>query len=307
MCEKLLSDFNSKKIDQLNNFQLISDYKNIDKYRLSFNKLANEIFGADFENWYQAGFWDSTCICYSYVNHDEVIANVSVSKLNMLIEDQEVLALQIGTVMTHPEYRGKGLARKLMEYVLNEYESKCDLMYLFANKNVLNFYPKFGFEKVGQCRFSIDISNKSYREERKLIQLNISRKDDLEIIRRLSQRRVPISKKLSVKNDQSIFGWYCLNTFKDNLYYLEKEEIIFIYKAEGEILHLYDVVSDRELELESILDKIASSAMKKVIFYFTPNIAAVKEEYDDLDDTFFVKPIKRSIPENLAYPITAHT
>ncbi|HOJ77740.1 MAG TPA: GNAT family N-acetyltransferase [Bacillota bacterium] len=53
-----------------------------------------------------------------YIDHDEVIANVSVSELQMLIEGQEVSALQIGTVMTHPEYRGKGLARKLMECVI---------------------------------------------------------------------------------------------------------------------------------------------------------------------------------------------
>lgn len=39
----------------MNEYQLISDYKHIDKYKLSFNSLAQSIFGIDFKPWYEQG------------------------------------------------------------------------------------------------------------------------------------------------------------------------------------------------------------------------------------------------------------
>lgn len=45
--------------------------------------------------------------------------------------------------MTHPDYRGQGLAKKLLEHVIAKYEDQYDFLYLFANDTVLDFYPKF--------------------------------------------------------------------------------------------------------------------------------------------------------------------
>lgn len=43
-------------------------------------------------------------------------------------------------------YRGRGLSRQLMEHIMATYE---DIpMYLSANESVLDFYPRFGFERV---------------------------------------------------------------------------------------------------------------------------------------------------------------
>jgi predicted N-acetyltransferase YhbS len=69
----------------------------------------------DFEKWYQFGFWNNTYVCYSYIDQNEVIANVSVNKLDILIDGKESKTLQIGTVMTRPDYRGNGLSKSLME------------------------------------------------------------------------------------------------------------------------------------------------------------------------------------------------
>jgi predicted GNAT family N-acyltransferase len=55
---------------------------------------------------------------------------------------------QIGTVMTDPEYRGKGLAAELMNRVIGQYENESEAFYLFANDTVLDFYPRFGFRRM---------------------------------------------------------------------------------------------------------------------------------------------------------------
>lgn len=63
--------------------------------------------------------------------------------------------------MTDENYRKKGLNRILMEKVLSEWKSKCDMIYLYANDSVLDFYLKFGIVPVEE-----------YQAAKKIIQAN---------------------------------------------------------------------------------------------------------------------------------------
>ncbi|RNB80210.1 GNAT family N-acetyltransferase [Brevibacillus fluminis] len=77
----------------------------------------------------------------------------------VIVNGKEYQALQLGTVMTHPAYRHQGLAAKLINYILNKYGNEYDFTYLFANDKVLNFYPKFGFERVQESSFKVKASD----------------------------------------------------------------------------------------------------------------------------------------------------
>jgi hypothetical protein len=90
----------------VNELKLIHNYKDIAEYRQSFNQLAKSTFGIDFEKWYKNGFWDDRYICYSYRDEDKVVANVSINKMDVILEGERKRVLQIGTVMTHPESLG---------------------------------------------------------------------------------------------------------------------------------------------------------------------------------------------------------
>lgn len=46
-----------------------------------------------------------------FYTDDQIIANVSVKKMDLEVNGESKRALQIGTVMTHPEHRGKGLSK----------------------------------------------------------------------------------------------------------------------------------------------------------------------------------------------------
>ncbi|MEB9735185.1 GNAT family N-acetyltransferase [Bacillus cereus] len=143
----------------MNEYQLISDYKQNEKYKESFNDLAKHVFELDFKGWYDRGCWNDNYICYSYVDGDKVIANTSINKMNVISNGKEYKAIQLGTVMTHPDYRHQGLATKLMNHIIKKYEKNYNFIYLFANDTVLEFYPKFGFEKVQESSFSLKVSN----------------------------------------------------------------------------------------------------------------------------------------------------
>lgn len=292
----------------MENFKLITDYKNNDKYRLSFNKLATSTFGIDFEPWFQKGFWNENYIPYSYVDGDKVIANISINKLDIIWKGQKKKAIQIGTVMTHPDYRKRGLASSLMKIVLDENEKNVDFIYLFGGDNALNLYLKFGFKPKVESTFSMAL-NINKDSDIKLRKLDFSNEDDLNLIRKIASERTYISEKLGLKNDEHLILFYCLYVFSDNIYYLEEDNTIIIFSIDGDELNLYDILSKKNIDLESIVSKIASSKVRKVNFNFTPELNSKKlhiEELQENDCTLLVKSLLVETEDKFLFPETSH-
>lgn len=291
----------------MNQFQLISNYQDNDQLRLSFNRLARRTFGIDFEAYYQRGFWSDQYICYSCLDGGEVIANVSTSFLDVLLNGSKINAVQIGTVMTHPEYRGQGLAGSLMKYVLEKYQSETELIFLFANKNVLEFYPKFGFKPIKQNLFVKNIGTIKTRKHAQPRRLTIDNENDLNLVLRLSSERKPISKIFGVEHTEYLLLFYWMYVFRDDFYYLEDLDGIVVYRIAGEEIHLYDVISKAALGFAGIIERITSDRIKRVIFHFTPDFNDLEvERIPYVDDQLFIKTESVKIPENLMYPAIAH-
>ncbi|MFV2047404.1 GNAT family N-acetyltransferase [Metabacillus litoralis] len=216
--------------------EFVCDYKEKDDLRHSFNELANSIFGITFESWYENGFWTEKYIPFSYTDGNKVVANVSVNLMNMLINGETKRGIQIGTVMTHPDYRNKGLSKRLMNKVLEKYEDLYDIMYLFANHSVLDFYPKFGFKRIEETQFISNIVNSHHTEIestdfKKLDGKNIN---DLQFIYQFAKNRLPISNDFAVMNTEELLLFYCQNAFLNDIYYLEEEQVIVIFKITEE-------------------------------------------------------------------------
>ncbi len=291
----------------MSKFNLIYDYKNNDNHRLSFNQLAKSVFGIDFEPWYQKGFWNDRYVCYSILDGSKVVSNISISKMDIVWEGQRKSVLQIGTVMTHPEYRKRGLSARLMNTILEEYEKKYDFIYLFANETVYNFYPKFGFEELKEYQFSSDIDICPAKPG-KIRKLDISNEKDLEIILRLSSERKPISKVLGVTNDQALLLFYCMYVFAEDTYYLEEEDLVILFKQQEDKLHIYDLICNKEVNFKDILNKIASVENTRVHFHFTPDFKDINVNCSVYtpDYKLFIKPIPENITNKFVFPTTSH-
>ena len=123
---------------------ILHGYRADKQLRDSFNRLAEQTFGLNFEGWYQNGFWGENYDPHSIVIDGEVVSNVSVNRTDLAFGGRRYHILQLGTVMTAPEYRGRGLNRAIMEYIEREY-ADADGIYLFANDTVVDYYPRFGF------------------------------------------------------------------------------------------------------------------------------------------------------------------
>ncbi|WP_139378275.1 GNAT family N-acetyltransferase [Mesobacillus jeotgali] len=224
--------------------KLVSHYRENEVLRKSFIQLAADIFGIDFSSWHEKGFWDDRYIPFSYVLSGQVVANVSVNELNMIIAGKSHKALQIGTVMTHPDFRNRGLAASLMNHVLKAYEGKYDYIYLFANDSVLDFYPKFGFKQVEEHQYSTIVS--SGKDRRELRKLEIHK--DLRQIEKIVHGRAPVSQAFATANSSGITMFHILSVFPDHLYYHPEADAIVIFTRENDVIHLYDVISSHACE-----------------------------------------------------------
>ena len=81
--------------------------------------------------------------------------------LTRVLDDTEMLA-QIHYVLVHPDYQGRGIAGKMIEYIKEKYK---DFFYIEAmpeNKKNVPFYQKYGFA-VMENGAAIQICNPNNR------------------------------------------------------------------------------------------------------------------------------------------------
>ncbi|MDX8360326.1 GNAT family N-acetyltransferase [Cytobacillus sp. IB215316] len=295
----------------MNTLQLISDYKNNSTYRESFIKLAKDVFGIDFQQWFDLGYWDDSYICYSFIDQKQVIANASINKMSITHKGKEFNAIQVGTVMTHPQYRNKGLAAKLMKHIIAKYENDCDFIYLFANDSVLDFYPKFGFNKVLENSFTIQRADLSLKPINPLTikKLDVNKQSHLTIIERLASTRVPVSNTFGVKDCKHLLMFYIILAFKDATYYIEEEDSIIIFDQNDGVLNIYDIISNDKIDAVNILGNLMSDE-KAIHFHFTPDFLQdlLKTELKSTigNDTLFIRPLNKDFPSHFLFPLTSH-
>ena len=285
----------------------VKDYRDNERLREGLNNLTEKTYGFNFRRWYESGYWGKEYIPYSLLDDDKLVANVSVSIMKINILGEEKNYIQIGTVMTDEEYRNQGLSRFLMEKVSDEWENKCDCIYLFANDTVLDFYPKFGFERVYEYQYLIK-KNKEKSNE-KVRKINIDDNNDKGLLENIINNSIQIS-KLHVKENKNLIMFYCLGFLKDNIYYIENYNAIAICEYDGEELFIQDVFMDKEIDLNIVINSLMSKETKLIRLGFTPiNIEGYnKELLNDDNDALYINSKNENIfnNENIMFPTLSH-
>lgn len=289
-------------------YKLVSDYRHDDRLKESFNDLAIKTFGLDFRDWYNEGYWNDQYIPYSFVQEGKVIANASVYKMSIRINGEQLNGIQIGTVITDEHYRHQGLAKQLMLHIMKEYEGACDFMYLFANETVLDFYPKFGFTRIHESEFSLDLTASPIQRQQTSVQ-QLTVEQDLALLEDYAKNRYIHSSMIAVEQNESLLMFYCTLVFPHAIYYLEElETIVFMEEEEG-VLNIFDIISLQPIHIEELLANIVKDSTQKVVFYFTPEftlngMTATIQPNDD--DALFVLSKKAILQGNFMFPLTSH-
>lgn len=288
-------------------YNFTSDFKENVELRHGFNSLAKATFNFDFEDYYKSGYWNERYIPYALLDEDNVVANVSANILDFFVCGEMKRYIQIGTVMTDREYRGRGLSRFLLETVISEWQDKSDLIYLFANNTVLDFYPKFGFMKKSEYQYSKGIKSKQTSVTAR--HLNMDEQENRELLLRLSDTTRSFS-KLTALHNTGLVMFYATSFMKDDFYYIKNLDAAIFARYEGDTLHLNDIFSSNEITVDQVISAMKRQDTDSIVLGFTPvdTDGYSCEPYLQEDDTLFVLAKDRSIfdTHNLMLPILSH-
>ena len=286
-------------------YTFIKDYKNDDVLRKSFNELTQKIFCFNFIDWYSNGFWGEKYIPYSLADGNKIIANISVNIMNFDMDGEEKHYIQLGTVMTDESYRSQGLSRYIMENILDEYKDKVEGIYLFGNDSVLNFYPKFGFTKGKEYKYSKRIY--SISNEAKAEHIDMSDKANREFVLDAIENSVS-NDRLTMDNIDLIAFWITGDK-NDSVYYLPEEKAYIIADVNEETLFIHQIIADHKVDLENVIHSFGSK-IQKVTLGFTPydEHGYSVEEFHEEDCTFFIlgKDLENIEKKKLRFPTLSH-
>ncbi|MBK3497016.1 GNAT family N-acetyltransferase [Viridibacillus sp. YIM B01967] len=293
-------------------YKLISHFKHNNELRNSFNLLTQQVFHFDFEKWYKSGYWEDNCLLYSLLDIDRIVSHITVNIIDFIVLGEKKRFIQLGTVMTDEHYRNKGLSRVLLEKVLTEWENKCDMIYLYANDSVLDFYPKFGFVPVDEYQASI--KNSKIKSPYSVRKMDIDHVSDLNLLFEKAKEAVSLF-KLSMQDNAGLIMFYCnyfdLYSLKENLFYIEDFQAIAVAEYVDDTLILYDILATQKIEIEDVIYTLATEQTKNVILRFMPinnenyEVSIFKEE----DSTLMVMADKSELFKNnkLIFPMLSHT
>ncbi len=250
-----------------------------------FEALAKEVFNLDFAPWRKAGWWGGDYVPHLLMDEGRAAANVSANRIRALRRGRELRLIQLGTVMTHPACRGRGLARRLMEDVLEKYRD-CDGFYLYANDSVLDFYPKFGFVPAEEWEYGREIKKSSVP----------ARALDVEDER---DRALLIGKYLTFGNPRSalrvdgntgLLMFYCGRFLKDCVYEIPALDAVAVAEHDGGQMLCHDVFGGGA-PLGEILSALARPETKTAVLGFTPLDAEgfTARPRREADTTLFVR------------------
>ncbi len=283
---------------------IVTNYREKEELRRSFNALAEATFGLNFETWYRLGWWTDSYMPYSVLEDGKVVANVSVNRTDMVIEGQRKEIYQLGTVMTDPAYRNRGYIRALMA-TIEEDIAGADGVYLFANDSVLEFYPKFGFAQNREFCYSKSVKNTGPCA---MVPVKMDTPENREkLASAMAESAFPTGCTM-VDNPGLIF-FYAAQFMQENVYFCEGLNCWVIGEMEEGVLTLHSVFGGPGLSLDAVIAAFGAE-IKEVILCFAPadptgwNVREYREE----DCTFFTKgPVFRDFAQRkLRIPTLAH-
>jgi predicted N-acetyltransferase YhbS len=275
----------------------------------AFFDYVRKTFGhnADFLAWSRAGGWNDSYRAFALVDESrEIVANVSVTQMDLLLEGERLRGFQFGAVGTVPTWRGRGLSRRLIEEVIEKLEPEADMILLFANKDVLDFYPRFGFRAQTEHVFGAD---HPVTPGRKISRLVLENPESQALLRRLCRSAEPVTGRFGARAYDSILFWHALSYFRADVFYLPDQDAVIVARTREETLILFEILSAQPFDLAAVLPGIADTPTRRLEFEFAPErwwpSAVPIRRYTG--DQLFVRSSRSMPAEPFKFPSLAHT
>ena len=285
--------------------EFIKGYMDRGEYRELLCEMTQLIFGFTFEDWYRDGHFKGEYIPYSFLDNGKIVANASANIMKMMQNGREKLYIQIGTVMTRPEFRNQGLARSLIYKILEDYKDRVDGFYLYGNLSAEGFYSRIGFERLDQYRYS---SRKAVSQSA-CMKFVKSEKEDLPKYGQ-ALRNAYVNQRLDQINRYSLQLFYTADM--EAVYYNPELNCFAVIEQDDKCIHLKSIISSEYIPVLEVLKRI-EMPYEEVVLGFTPENEDVAffevNPYDGEDDyRFFYKgdALQEIVTEKLYFPLMSH-
>lgn len=222
--------------------------------RAEVYRLLRDIFDVDVSPLQELELWDPTYKAFSYLTADgQCVANVAAFILKLVVNGQPVKAVGIQSVATRPAWRGRGLSRDLLRRALLWCDATAPVTYLMTS--IPEFYEPLGFRVLPQFKYVGDIPPATPSTQRGR-RLELSSREDSELLARVLRHRVPVSARFAVDGAQGAFALSLLDHTELVPWYLPQHDAVIVTAARQDgMLCIIDVAAP---EMPTMADMLAA-------------------------------------------------
>jgi predicted N-acetyltransferase YhbS len=261
---------------------------------------------ASFRRWYALGGWDEDYAAFALADGKDIVANASLQRMKIVLRGESITGWQLGAVGVLPQWRGRGLQREIMPRLLSSVDEK-DIVFLFANDTVLDFYPQFGFKRVVESVFAAQHAVQPASDP--LRSLSIDRAEDRALLARTAATAAPTTREFGARDYGGVLLWYWANFYDGCFYYCEAEDAIIVAEHDRATLRICDVLARAPFDLRPYLPRVAKEAAQRLEFGFTPGAwwPDARAIADYTDSPLFIRGAHRLPDAPFKFPMLAQT
>lgn len=272
-----------------------------------FHDYVARVFpGVSFRRWVEYGGWRENYRVFALLNGSRIVASASLTRMDLVLHGRALRGWQLGAVGTDPGYRRRGLQRRVLEQVLACVGGD-DLVFLFANDEVLDFYPRFGFRRARESVFTAE--HRAQPGGARLRVLAADRAADRALLARLAAEAEPSAASFGARGYGSIVLWYLCNYHGQHLRYIPEEDALIVAERAGSTLLVYDVLARTGLDLAQHLPRIIDAPIERLEFFYSParDWPSAKPTREYSDSPLFVRGPHHLPEQPFKFPALAQT
>ncbi len=260
----------------------------------------------DFRLWDRRGGWNDDYEAWLLLDGDDTVASVGVTRMRLSVAGRACIGYQFGAVATHPDRRGCGHSRELLQQVLESIDALAAPVLLFANEDVRDFYPRFGFRPLPQQRYVAEIALAGGTTLPPCCDVASAR--DRARLAELCRRATVHDAQFGAGDYNSTLLWH-LSYRALRAHWLDDVDALAVVSEENGTLHLHELLAPQRFDLSAVLPRLARQSVKRIEFGFQPRHwwlqTADAGEYTG--SPLFVRGLDTLRPGALRFPDLAQT
>lgn len=217
--------------------------------------------------WRDRGGWTADYEVFAIVEDGSIVGTVGRSRMHLVIEGENRTGYQLGAVATLERHRGQGIARQLMEWVIDSLDQAGQPVILFANNRVLDFYPRFGFQRLSQRR-SLAVAA-LYPTGVQAPRCDLSNASDRARLAALCARARPVRGRLTARDYYWLALWN-LTCDPVTVSWVPEYDAAVTFTVENESLVIHDVFTTRPFDLSLVVPALITQPVTEVELLLDP-------------------------------------